>query len=116
MIFSALFGNTWTTILYGSLGDNVRSTAGVSPTAVSLALNGGKNVTYGRRTSTIISLNLAGKTGPARVAVGGRATIVGRGSALLDKILGGRLNIYERLTVDTVLAVAEAAYCKWYVK
>jgi hypothetical protein len=70
----------------------------------------GRTTTYGRRTSTIISLNLAGKGGlPQALGTSGVAVrgAIGRAATLL----GLGLSFQERLAVDAAFTAAAVAYC-----
>ena len=57
----AVLGNPITTLAYGSATDNAGTAASLAPTIVQMGM--GTVTSYGRRTTTIMALNLAGKGG-----------------------------------------------------
>ncbi|MDP9171087.1 MAG: RHS repeat-associated core domain-containing protein [Acidobacteriota bacterium] len=103
-----LGGNAITGFLYGSAEDNAQT--GISNTPEILSRSMGAVTTYGRRTSTIMSLNLAGKGGlPQALGTSGTALRGAIGTA--GKVLGLGLSFEERLAVDAAFTGAEVAYC-----
>jgi hypothetical protein len=103
-----LGGNSITGFLYGSADDNAQT--GISNTPEILTRSMGTMTTYGRRTSTIMSLNLAGKGGlPQALGSSGSAFRGAIGTA--GKVLGLGLSFEERLAVDGAFTAAEIAYC-----
>lgn len=61
VVLGALGGNSITSLLYGSTADAAGTGVTLAPTIVTAAM--GTVTSYGRRTSTITALNIAGKGG-----------------------------------------------------
>src|SRR6185437_11637898 len=61
VILGAFAGNSITSLLYGSASDAAGTGTTIAPTIVTTAM--GTATSYGRRTSTIMALNIAGKGG-----------------------------------------------------
>ncbi|HEU5401424.1 MAG TPA: RHS repeat-associated core domain-containing protein [Terriglobales bacterium] len=100
-------GNSITSLLYGSLTDQ----AGAPFSVIAPAM--GTATSYGRRTSTIMSLNLEGKGG-LPLALGGPSALKSvLGST--SKVLSLGLDLTQKLAVDAGFASAEAAYC-WSIQ
>jgi hypothetical protein len=75
----------------------------------------GTGITYGRRTSTIMALNLAGNGGLPQAlssASGGFRSMLGAA----DSVLSLGIGFTTRLGVDAALTAAEAAYCGYKTK
>jgi len=108
LVLGALGGNSITSLVYGSTGDAAGGATTLAPTIVTEAM--GTATSYGRRTSTIMALNIAGKGG-LPLALG--ASSAGAKAALTTagKWLGLGLDFEVKLAVDAAFAVAEAAYC-----
>ncbi len=103
-----LGGNSISGLLYGSAGDNAETVIGYTPEVLTQAM--GSVTTYGRRTSTIMGLNLAGKGG-LPIALGRSATAVKGALGATGEVLGLGLSFEMRLGIDAALTAAEAAYC-----
>ena len=103
-------GNAVSTVVYGSARDAGLTLATQLPAPVTYGM--GSGITWGRRTSTIMSLNLAGK--------GGLPQALGSSTAGFKRLLGALGDLLDvipqRLLVDTALAGAEAAYCAYKTK
>ncbi|HXE15060.1 MAG TPA: RHS repeat-associated core domain-containing protein [Bryobacteraceae bacterium] len=103
-----LGGNSITGFLYGSGNDNAQ--IAISNTPEILTRSMGTVTTYGRRTSTVMSLNFAGKGGlPQALGTSGTAFRGAVGTA--GKVLGLGLSFEERLAVDGAFTATEIAYC-----
>jgi hypothetical protein len=61
LVGGLLGGNSITGLIYGSADDNAQTAINNTPEILTRSM--GTMMTYGRRTSTIMSLNLAGKGG-----------------------------------------------------
>ncbi len=70
----------------------------------------GTPITYGRHTSTIMSLNIAGKGGLPQT-LGSAAPALKSALGAVDSVLSLGMSFTDRLLVDAALAAAEAAYC-----
>ena len=104
----AILGNPITTFLYGSATDNAGTAASLAPTIVQMGM--GTVTSYGRRTTTIMALNLAGKGGvplALGAASAGTRAVIGR----LASAAGGFMSLGVSLAVNGGFAAAEAAYC-----
>jgi RHS repeat-associated protein len=108
VVLGALGGNSITSLLYGSTADAAGTGVTLAPTIVTAAM--GTVTSYGRRTSTIMALNIAGKGG-LPLALG--ASSAGAKAALTTagKWLGLGLDFEVKLGIDAAFAAAEAAYC-----
>jgi hypothetical protein len=108
VVLGALGGNSITSLLYGSTADAAGTGVTLAPTIVTAAM--GTVTTYGRRTSTMMALNIAGKGG-LPLALG--ASSAGAKGALTaaGKWLGLGLDFEVKLGIDAGFAAAEAAYC-----
>ncbi len=103
-----LGGNSISGTLFGSPGDAAMSAGTNTPGLLTLAM--GTGTTYGRRTSTIMSLNLAGSGGLPQAlgsASSGFRSLLGTA----DSVLSLGMSFTTRLEVDAAFMAAEAAYC-----
>jgi hypothetical protein len=108
-----LGGNSISGTLFGSPGDAGMAAGSNTPGLLTLAM--GTSTTYGRRTSTIMSLNLAGSGGLPQAlgsASGGLKSLLGTA----DSVLSLGMGFTTRLEVDAALTAAEAAYCVYKTK
>jgi len=103
-----LLGNMITGALYGDANDSAKAAAAVSPDVLLKGM--GDATTYGRRTTNILSLNLAGKGGrPAALKAS-----TGPLKNLLEPVSKGLnlgLKFGTRVAIDVGLAGAEAFGC-----
>jgi len=108
VVLGALGGNSITSLLYGSTADAAGTGVTLAPTIVTAAM--GTATSYGRRTTTIMALNLAGKGG-VPLALG--ASSAGAKAALntAGKWLGLGLDFEVKLAIDAAFAAAEVGYC-----
>jgi RHS repeat-associated protein len=100
-------GNSFSSVLYGSGTDAAVSAASTAPGFIQEGM--GTVTTYGRRSSEIISLNIAGKGGLPQAlssASGGLQRFLGALGDVLDVVP-------DRLLIDGALFGAEAAYCAY---
>ena len=114
---SAAFGNNITGIYFAFFGHSEQSTSNAATTAVNEGLIGdvgvvaamGQNLTYGRRTSSIFSLNLEGIRG-GRNAGGGIGVLP---RTVLENKIFRAIAKYGKATtlIDIGLAMAEAIDC-----
>lgn len=112
LLGSTIGGNNLTGAYFALFGYSDQSTGNAVTTAVNQGLVGdvgivgaiGENLTAGRRTSSIISLNLQGKAGPA-------AQVLARSPALRKTL--GRVGLVGKITtiIDAGLALGEALDC-----
>jgi hypothetical protein len=108
-----LGGNAIGGTLFGSGSDAAMSAGTNTPGLLELAM--GKGITYGRRTSTVMALNLAGNGGLPQAlssASGGFRSMLGAA----DSVLSLGMGFTTRLAVDAALTAAEAAYCAYKTK
>ncbi|MBZ5539372.1 MAG: hypothetical protein LAN61_02515 [Acidobacteriia bacterium] len=101
-------GNSISGILFGSATDAAVSAGTNTPGLLHLAM--GTVTTYGRRSSTIMSLNIAGQGGLPQAlssASGGLKSVLGAA----DSVLSLGMSFATRLEIDAAFAGAEAAYC-----
>jgi len=106
---SAVAGNTISTLLYGSGGQNL---AGNASNAVSTAAEAmGSTVSSGRRTTDIVCLNIPG-VGGRPLALGSSTGMIRGAIGSVGKVLGLGLTLSQRLIVDGVLVAAEAVVCE----
>jgi RHS repeat-associated protein len=103
-----LGGNSIAGLLYGSAQDSSGAAVGNTPEIVTRAM--GTATTYGRRTSTIMALNIAGKGG-LPVALGRSTTAVKGALGATGEVLSLGLSFETRLGIDVALTSAEAVYC-----
>jgi len=108
-----LGGNAVSGILFGSPGDAALSTVTNTPGLLELAM--GTGITYGRRSSTIMALNLAGQRGLPQALSSASNGLTGVLSAA-DSVLSLGMSFTTKLTVDTAFTAAEAAYCIYKTK
>lgn len=104
-----LGGNTFSGVLFGSGKDAALAAGASTPGTMNAGM--GEVTTWGRRTTAIKGLNLAGDGGlPFALS---KATTAGVKSFLsvADRVLGFGLDLTTKLEVDAALAAAEAAYC-----
>ena len=104
----AVLGNPITTLAYGSATDNAGTAASLAPTIVQMGM--GTVTSYGRRTTTIMALNLAGKGGvplALGAASAGTKAAIGR----VANVAGGFMSLEVSLAVNVGFTAAEAAYC-----
>jgi hypothetical protein len=104
----AVLGNPLTTLAYGSATDNAGTAASLAPTIVQMGM--GTVTSYGRRTTTIMALNLAGKGGvplALGAASAGTKAAIGR----VANVAGGFMSLEVSLAVNVGFTAAEAAYC-----
>ena len=100
-------GNTLTTIAYSSLGENARAASMFAPEALADTV---APISYGRRTTEMMALNLAGKGGKPWVSRLPFETTIGP----FAKAIGLGLSISERAIVDLEFTVGEMSYCAAY--
>lgn len=102
----AVFGNPITTVLYGSATDNAGTALSTGPTFVQMGM--GTVTSYGRRTTTIMALNLAGNGGVplALGAASGTKAAIGQ----VAKVAGGFMSLEATLAINAGFTAAEAAY------
>ena len=107
-LVSSVTGNSINSFLFGTTADAAGTMAANAPSLVSRAM--GTATTFGRRTSTITSLNLAGK--------GGLPLALGRASGSVKSALGSIgeglslwMSFLERISIDAGLTGAEAINC-----
>jgi RHS repeat-associated protein len=105
---SFVLGNSINTLLFGSGGETASAALSDAPSAITGGV--GNALTYGRRTSDIMALNLAGRGG-LPVALGrssaGVKAAVGKAGSFLS--LG--LSFAERMGLDVAFTGAEAVDC-----
>jgi len=103
-------GNSFSSVLYGSGADASLTAASSAPGFIQSGM--GAVTTYGRRSSTIMSLNIAGQGGIPQAlssASSGLQSVLGTVGDVLDVVP-------QRLWVDAALFGAEAAYCAYKTK
>jgi hypothetical protein len=103
-----LGGNSISGTLFGSPSDAAGALAGSTPGLLNTAM--GTVTTYGRRTSTIMALNLAGQGGLPQAlssASSGLQSVLGTA----DSVLSLGLDFTTKLEIDAALTAAEGAYC-----
>ncbi len=108
-----LGGNSVSGLLFGSPADAAMAAGSNTPGILHAAM--GTATTYGRRTSTIMSLNIAGKGGLPQAlssASSGLKSVLG----VADSVLSLGMSLTTRLEVDAALAGLEAAYCAYRTK
>lgn len=103
-----LGGNAVSGLLYGSLWDNVQTAISNTPGLLTSSM--GTVTTYGRNTSTIISLNL-GRSGGLPQALSSSTSGVTGALGKVGRVFSLGLSFAQRLTIDATLAALEAAYC-----
>jgi RHS repeat-associated protein len=103
-----LAGNTFTSLLFGSPSESATAAATSSTDLVKAGI--GTVTTFGRRSSDIIALNLAGK--------GGLPQALSSSSSGLSSLLGGVSKIFNlgldaslKAAIDAGLALAEVGNC-----
>lgn len=102
------YGNAINTLLFGSFGSAAATGVGEAPTLVGESM--GTVTTFGRRTSDLMSLNLAGKGGLPQAlsqASQGAKSVLGT----LSTALGGGLKFTQQLTLGLGFAAGEALNC-----
>ena len=107
-LVSAVTGNSINSFLFGSTADAAGTMATSAPGLVSTAM--GTATTFGRRTSSIMSLNLAGAGGlPMALspASAGVKSVLGS----IGNVLSLGLSFLERISVDAAFTGAEAIDC-----
>ncbi len=105
---NAIVGNNINTFLFGSTGEATGSMVANSPSVVSAAM--GSPTSWGRKTTDVLSLNLAGKGG-VPLALGKPAAAA---KALLGKVgnvssLG--MELTTKLGIDAAFTAAEVIAC-----
>lgn len=105
---SFVLGNSINSLLFGSGGEASSAALGDAPTAITGGM--GNALTYGRRTSDIMALSLAGR--------GGLPVALGRSSAGVKAVIGKAgsflslgLSFAERMGLDVAFSGAEAVDC-----
>lgn len=105
----AVTGNSVNTLFFGSGADAAAGMGANAPGLVSTAM--GSATTFGRRTSTIMSLNLAGTPGGPAVALsqasGGVKAVLGQ----IGDALSLGMSFATRTAVDVGFTGAEAFNC-----
>jgi hypothetical protein len=96
-----------TTLLYGSVKDNAGSAASLGPGIVQRGM--GAVLSYGRRTTAIMALNLAGQGGVPLALGAASATKAAIG--VVADITGAFMSLEATLPVNVVATVGEAVYC-----
>ena len=106
---SPVTGNSINTLFFGSGSDAASTMAASTPGLVGTAM--GSATTFGRRTSSIMSLNLAGTPGGPAVALsqasGGVRAVFGR----IGNVLSLGMSFATRTAVDVGFTGAEALNC-----
>jgi hypothetical protein len=105
-----LGGNSISGTLFGSGGEAGASAAANAPGLLEMGM--GTVTTWGRRTSDILSLNLAGKGG-LPLALGDASAGVRGWLGTADSVLSLGLDFTTRLEIDAALSAGEAAYCAY---
>ena len=105
----AVLGNSITTLAYGSLGDNAVGTILETPTFVSRGM--GAVTSYGRRTATVMSLNIAGRGG-LPLALGAGTTALKGAISFFGEVVSVGLEFETKLAIDAAFAAAEAVSCR----
>jgi RHS repeat-associated protein len=102
-------GNSINSLLFGSAGQAAQEMAGNAPDLVGTAM--GSALTYGRRTTNIMSLNLGGVPGGPPLALSqaskGLQSVLGKVGNLLN--LG--MDASTKLAIDAAFTAAEAIGC-----
>ncbi|MGA8030410.1 MAG: RHS repeat-associated core domain-containing protein, partial [Bryobacteraceae bacterium] len=104
----AVLGNPITTVAYGSTTDSAGTAASLAPAIMQTGM--GAVTSYGRRTTTIMALNLAGEGGvplALGAASAGAKAAIGR----VANVAGGFMSLEVSLAVNVGFTAAEAAYC-----
>lgn len=107
-LVQALLGNPITALTFGTLQDS--ATAGATATPGIVALGMGTVTSYGRRTSTVMSLNLAGKGG-LPLALGSGSTAVKSAIAGIGDALSAGMSLPVQIGVNLAISGLEAGYC-----
>jgi RHS repeat-associated protein len=107
-LVSAVTGNSINSLLFGSTADAAGTMAASAPGLVSTAM--GTATTFGRRTSSIMSLNLAG-AGGLPMALSPASAGVKSALGSIGNVLSLGLSFLERTAVDTAFTGAEAINC-----
>jgi RHS repeat-associated protein len=102
-------GNTISGTLFGP-GSTAATNVGMATPGI-LRNGMGNPITYGRRTTTILGLNIAGTPGGPPRALGSAAPGLARGLGAASKVLGLGMNFTWRLAIDGLLTGIEAAVC-----
>jgi RHS repeat-associated protein len=105
---SFVAGNSINSFLFGSTADAAGTMAASAPGLVSTAM--GTATTFGRRTSSIISLNLAG-AGGLPMALSPASAGVKSALGSIGNVLSLGLSFVERTAVDAAFTGAEAINC-----
>ena len=115
-LVSFFLGNSINSFFFGSASDAGSTAVNNAPTLVASGM--GKATTYGRRTATIMSLNLAGKGGlpvalsqGASKAGGLAASAVRSGIGRVGDVFSLGLSLTSRLGIDTAFTGAEMINC-----
>ncbi len=106
---SAVTGNSINTFFFGSSSDAAAGMAADSPSLVSTAM--GSATTFGRRTSTIMSLNLAGTAGGPPLALSRASGGVQAALGKVGNVLSLGMSFATRTAVDVGFTAAEAINC-----
>ncbi|HEY4739916.1 MAG TPA: RHS repeat-associated core domain-containing protein [Candidatus Acidoferrales bacterium] len=107
-LVSAVTGNSINGFLFGSTGDAAGTMATSAPGLVSTAM--GTATTFARRTSSIMSLNLAG-AGGLPMALSPASAGVKSALGSIGNVLSLGLSFLERTSVDAAFTGAEAINC-----
>jgi hypothetical protein len=102
------YGNLVNSLAFGGLRDATATGAGQAPTLVGRSM--GAATTYGRRTSQLMSLNLAGRGGLPQAlsqASRGAQEILGK----LGTALSGGLRFGQQMTIGLGFTAGEALNC-----
>lgn len=105
---SFVTGNSVNSLLFGSTADAAGTMAASAPGIVSTAM--GTATTFGRRTSSIMSLNLAG-AGGLPMALSSASAGVKSALGSIGNVLSLGLSFLERTAVDAAFTGAEAINC-----
>jgi hypothetical protein len=104
----AVAGNPITSFVYGDVSSNAGTVASIAPTVLKRGM--GTATTYGRRTTAIMALNLAGKGGvplALGAASSGAKAVIGR----VATAAGGFMSLQVSFGVNLGFTALEAAYC-----
>jgi RHS repeat-associated protein len=108
---SAVTGNAVNTFLFGSTQEVALTAAADSPEVISNGM--GSVTTYGRRTSTITSMNIQGTRGGPPQALSqasrGARSLAGR----IGNVLSLGMSFTTRMAIDVALTGAEAINCSF---
>jgi hypothetical protein len=105
-----LFGNMFTDIYASFAGGGPPSASSLVPFDVA-NMAAGSTLTYARRTSDMVSLNIAGKGGLPHALGGAAPSTFKSFLGTVGDILNLGMELVDRLEIDAALFNAEAVYC-----